>query len=147
MEKQRGSGFLFIHSARNKRARCLPRPDSRIHILFPTYRTVCRGVKSQVGCLVKVCVSVCVRVVWGAGGEESQEDVAELDWHICTQSLRILTGRGVKGQKRDKSVPTVRKDKKLVRDTWWSEPWEALGGKWLLEKQDQPQAKRELPRA
>ena len=83
----------------------------------------------------------------GCGGEESQEDMAELDWLICTRSLRILTGRGVKGQERDKSVPTVRKEKKLVRDTLWSEPWEAPGGQWLPEKQDQPQAKRDLPRA
>ena len=73
MEKQRGGGFLFIHSARNKRAGCLPGPDSRIHVLFPTYRTVCRAAKSQVGCLAKVCVSVCVCVVWGAGERKARK--------------------------------------------------------------------------
>lgn len=40
----------------------------------------------------------------------SQEDVAELEWHICPQ-LGILICTGMKRQERDKSVPVVRKEK------------------------------------
>lgn len=65
MEKQTGGWFPFhTQSVGNKRAGCLPRGDSRIHILFATFYTVCRAVKSQVGFLMKVCACVCV-----CGGE------------------------------------------------------------------------------
>lgn len=61
--------------------------------------------------------------------------------HLHTK-LRILihTGTG-KRQERDRLVPTVRKEKMLVRDVLWLEPkgsWSGLGGQWLPENQGQP---------
>lgn len=62
--------------------------------------------------------------------------------------MKIIICTGVKGQKRDKSVPTVSKEKKLVRDVLWSKPrssWAGLGGQWLPEKQGQPEARGTCP--
>ena len=61
----------------------------RLHSLT---HTVCRAVKSQVDFLMKVCVCarVCVCVCARAEGErqDGQEDMAELERRIYTQSLR-----------------------------------------------------------
>lgn len=63
-------------------------------------------------------------------------------------SVHMAEAMNMHGSNRP--VPTVRKEKKLVRNVLWPEPrslWAGLGGQRLPERQGQPRAKRDLPRA
>lgn len=72
-----------------------------------------------------------------------------LDWN-GTCVLRAEDTNVRRRQKRNRAVPTVSKENKLVGSVLWPEPrslWAGLEGERLPERQGQPQAKRDLPRA